>query len=210
MKWIKVIILLFSLSEMRSGTYSIRWKYLGASTLIALSGSLLGVGILYSMPQSITRWDKSQEKYLLHRYQEHLKKAPAIDSDLWWINWMGHPYWGAVYFLQGRIAGFGVMFSIFYSFLYSTFFWEYGIEAFAEVPSLQDLVITPLLGSLLGMIFYRLILRIKNNEGKIFDSKSLGWIVLFFLDPIGSILKGLSKIFPSFFPNLISRNQKDH
>ena len=69
----------------------------------------------------------------------------------------------------------------------STFFWEMGVEAFAEAPSMQDIVITPGAGAILGEYLYNLEGKIIKNEGKIGNSKFLGKTALLFIDPIGSL-----------------------
>ncbi|MFZ2890098.1 DUF3943 domain-containing protein, partial [Sulfuricurvum sp.] len=51
---------------------------------------------------------------------------------------------------MARNDGLSIGESAAFSTLMSTFFWEYGYEAFAEVPSIQDLIFTPLVGSLFG------------------------------------------------------------
>ncbi|WP_203249645.1 MULTISPECIES: DUF3943 domain-containing protein [Cysteiniphilum] len=66
-------------------------------------------------------------------------------------QYIGHPYAGAIYYMAARDSGFGEFESFLYSAFISTFFWEYGVEAFAEVPSIQDLIVTPVDGWLLGV-----------------------------------------------------------
>ena len=66
----------------------------------------------------------------------------------------------------------------------STFYWEYGIEAFAEVPSMQDLVITPVLGWAYGEWAYQKEMAIRSSGGTVWGSETLGDVSLFFLDPI--------------------------
>lgn len=169
-----------------------KWGYLGLSITITLTGSLAGAGVLYLLPESITKWDKEEIKHNLgSNYLRQIKKGPVVDKDEWWLNWITHPYWGAVYYLQTRRAGFNWAFSSFYSFLSSTLFWEYGFEAFAEVPSWQDLIVTPAIGALFGELFFLGINHIQNHDSKLLDSKFLGGLTLFFLDPIGFIIQDL-------------------
>jgi hypothetical protein len=77
----------------------------------------------------------------------------------------------------------------------STFFWEYGWEAFAETPSTQDLIVTPLLGSLLGEGTNYLYNCIMENDGKIYDMKWLGDLGRGILNPIGEMNKYLDSAF---------------
>jgi hypothetical protein len=73
----------------------------------------------------------------------------------------------------------------------STLFWEYGIEAFAEVPSTQDLILTPTLGSVFGEVFFVAKKSIIRNNKKVLSSRLLGTTSLFLLDPINTIVDGL-------------------
>ena len=110
------------------------------------------MGLLFMLPESVTNWnmDELQEKSLGERWKEKVSEGPVIDKDDWMINYIGHPLSGAAYYTVARHSGAGIMKSFGYSVLMSTFFWEYGLEAFAEVLSLQDLIITPLIGSLMA------------------------------------------------------------
>ena len=66
------------------------------------------------------------------------------------INYLGHPISGAVYYVMARNDGLNPFESFIFSTLMSSFFWEYGYEAFAEIPSMQDLVSTPIVGAFMG------------------------------------------------------------
>ncbi|WP_229256463.1 DUF3943 domain-containing protein [Helicobacter pylori] len=166
-----------------------RWKYLGASIGILGVSSVIGIVGLYLMPESVTNWDK--EKFGVKSWFENVRMGPKLDNDSFIFNEILHPYFGAMYYMQPRMAGFSWMASAFFSFITSTLFWEYGLEAFVEVPSWQDLVITPLLGSILGEGFYQLTRYIQRNEGKLFGSLFLGRLAIALMDPIGFIIRDL-------------------
>ncbi|MCJ7764395.1 MAG: DUF3943 domain-containing protein [Thiovulaceae bacterium] len=154
------------------------------------------VGVLAVMPKRISGWDitKLQEKSLQDRWQEHVQKKPVWDKDHWSINYIGHPVAGAIYYTIARNDGMSVFESAAYSTLTSTFFWEYGYEAFAEVPSIQDLIVTPLFGSFLGEGMYVLEGKLDKNGGMIWGSALLGNISYFFLNPMGNMANGMSAI----------------
>lgn len=182
------------LEPLKTSVYlpSSKWGYLGLSATLTITGSLLGAGVLYLLPESVTKWNKEELKHNLgSNYLKQIKKGPVVDRDEWWLNWITHPYWGAVYYLQTRRAGFNWAFSSFYSFLCSTLFWEYGLEAFAEVPSWQDLIVTPSIGALFGELFFLGINHIQNHDSKLLGSRFLGGLTLFLLDPIGFIIQDL-------------------
>jgi hypothetical protein len=75
----------------------------------------------------------------------------------------------------------------------STFFWEYGYEAFAEIPSIQDLVSTPIVGAFMGEYMHYLELELDKQSGLLFGYQSLGNISYFFLDPMGRMAQGISE-----------------
>jgi hypothetical protein len=72
----------------------------------------------------------------------------------------------------------------------STFFWEYGVEAFAEIPSIQDLVITPVVGSVVGEGFFYAKKSILRHDKRVLKSRFLGTTTLFLIDPFNTILDG--------------------
>ncbi|GAL18175.1 ubiquitin-protein ligase [Vibrio maritimus] len=102
-------------------------------------------GVLALMPESITNWEKDDIK-LMNKWWDNVRSGPVWDRDDHVINYIGHPYFGGVYYQAARKSGYRQWDAFMYSTLMSTFYWEYGIEAFAEVPSIQDLVVTPTLG----------------------------------------------------------------
>jgi hypothetical protein len=89
--------------------------------------------------------------------------------------------------MGARSRGANAPYSFLYSFVLSTFFWEYGVEAFAEVPSKQDLIITPVVGSILGEGFYLAKRNIVSNDYELLNSKFFGHFVLYLIDPITEV-----------------------
>jgi|GEM_PF-846322 len=155
---------------------------------------IAGIGVLVALPQSVSNWDLDalQEKPLNVRWQEHVQTKPVWDQDDWAINYIGHPISGAVYYTMARNDGMDIFESALFSTVMSTFFWEYGYEAFAEIPSIQDMIVTPLFGSFLGEGMHILEGKLDANHGVIWGSKALGSFSYFWLDPMGSIAGGLS------------------
>ena len=168
------------------------WKRLGNDSSMFLGTSIIAFAALWVMPESVTNWDKEQikEKGILWKWRENVKAGPVWDKDNWVLNYVTHPYFGGVYYMTARSNGFTVLESFGYSTLMSTFFWEYGIEAFAEIPSTQDLIITPIIGSLIGEGFFCAKKSILKHDKKILKSKTLGLTILFLIDPFNTILDG--------------------
>jgi hypothetical protein len=159
-------------------------RYLYTVGGIALGTMAVGAVILSFLPTSITNWDTGGEKpHLAKRWVNNVKEGPVWDKDDWTMNYVAHPYWGAVYYMQGRNAGYGPLGSFLVAFTASTFMWEYGVEAFAEVPSIQDIFVTPIIGSLVGEGFYYASTKIKANDEEVFNSKVLGITLLTIMDP---------------------------
>ncbi|OFZ33742.1 MAG: hypothetical protein A2070_00890 [Bdellovibrionales bacterium GWC1_52_8] len=166
---------------------------------------LLGLatfGALVAAPPSFSKWDSENKMEFLasmpKKWAKNVRAGPIMDKDDFMINYIGHPISGAIYYQIARHEGYSWMKSFGYSVLMSTFFWEYGVEAFAETPSLQDLIATPVVGSLLGELFYQAIKKIDKNDGKLLRSKTLGSVTKVILNPGGYAVRGLGKMIDSF------------
>jgi len=158
------------------------------------------IGIIALLPEDISHWSKEDKaihgiKDLLKKHANHIKDASMIDHDNNAINYIGHPLTGSYFYVWGRQSGLSWQESFILTTLMSTFYWEYGWEAFAEVPSTQDLIITPIIGSILGEGTNYLYNKIMFNKGKIYDSKFLGELGRGLLNPIGESNKYLQKAF---------------
>ncbi|PAF41041.1 DUF3943 domain-containing protein [Helicobacter sp. 11S03491-1] len=164
-------------------------KYLGTSAGILGVGLIIGVTGLYLMPESVTNWDR--DRFGFRSWLADVAIAPAVDDDNFWLNGVAHPYFGAVYYMQPRMAGYSWAESVLFSFVTSAFFWEYGIEAFVEIPSWQDLIYTPAMGSVFGEVFYQLTRYIQSHQGKFMGSRILGYTLVALMDPIGFVIRDL-------------------
>lgn len=155
------------------------------------------LGILWLMPESVTKWDKDEirnnGKGIFTEYAENVRRGPVIDKDDWAVNYIGHPLSGAAYYTLARQNGKSKWQSFGYSVVMSTFFWEYGFEAFAEVPSIQDLILTPVMGSIIGEAFYSAEASIRANDGKLLGSEKLGRTALVILNPMGAMSSSINK-----------------
>ena len=125
---------------------------------------------------------EDKENYNFGTWKENVRN-PHWDDDTFLINYVLHPYWGATYYVRGRERGLSrpqsLAFSAGLSFLY-----EFGMEALFEQPSYQDLIVTPVVGSLIGEFwFWGVRDRIKAKPG------SLTWqdkTILVLTDPLGT------------------------
>jgi hypothetical protein len=119
-------------------------------------------------PKEVTGWSPDWTQDAWRNVKRSLSTAPVWDDDDWQLNYIGHPIAGSYYYnsLRSQHA------SIFHSFLFATaqsFIWEYFIEATAEKPSIQDLIVTPIVGSILGESAHRLTMNMRRNGFNFFE-----------------------------------------
>lgn len=158
------------------------------------------IGMIWMMPEEISNWDEEKVgKKIGSKYVDHIKEGPVVDNDAWAVNYIGHPYSGAAYYVVARHAGLSKMQSFGYSVFMSTVFWEYGLEAVFEEPSLQDLIITPVIGSLMGEGFMRMSKLIEENNGLLLGSKGAGTVALALMNPAGAMLDGINDVLDNDF-----------
>ncbi len=86
-------------------------------------------------------------------FQTWLKNVTTLpqipDGDSWVTNYIGHPLMGATIYAFYRDRGLSRRQSVAGAFLQSTLF-EYTVEGWKKPPSGVDLIVTPLVGSLIG------------------------------------------------------------
>lgn len=160
---------------------------LWGQTKLVFGLGLGALGALALMPESFTNWDKDELKEFHKKWWDNVSSGPAMDEDDIFLNYVTHPYFGGVYYMMARESGYNQWNSFVYAFLMSTFYWEYGVEAVAETPSIQDLIVTPVGGWLYGEWAYHRKRAIEANDGLVLGSSILGSTSLFFLDPVGMI-----------------------
>ena len=151
------------------------------------------IGLIALLPEDISNWDK--EEGIFNKWTDNVKGGPVWDRDTGALNLIGHPYFGGVYYQVARKSGYRQWDSFLYATIMSTFYWEYGIEAFAETPSIQDLVITPVLGWAYGEWAFNTEMDIREDGGDVWGSSILGSTALFFLDPVDSMSVGINNMF---------------
>ncbi len=165
------------------------WDYLLHQTYTILGLSVVTAATMTLLPESITKWDEESRslKGLGKKWKDNVTEGPVWDRDEHFLNYVMHPYFGGVYYTAARHSGFNEFESFLYSATMSTFFWEYGVEAFAEVPSWQDIFITPFLGSVVGEMMFEAEQNIVASGGEVLGSETMGSVSLFFLNPVGHI-----------------------
>lgn len=165
------------------------WDYLLEQSYTIFGLSLATVGMMTLLPESVTNWGEEDRNLsgLGQKWWDNVSAGPVWDEDDHYLNYIMHPYFGGVYYTAARHSGFNEWESFLYSATMSTFFWEYGVESFAEVPSIQDIIVTPLFGAVAGEWMFQTELQITANGGEVMGSETLGDVSLFLLNPVGHI-----------------------
>ena len=166
------------------------WKRLWINTGALYTAGFVALGVLEMLPDSATNWNTEELRRTpwIQRWGNHVSKGMHWDGDNPIFNYILHPYGGAAYFMSARSQGFNFWQSTLYCFCISTFFWEYGIEAFMEIPSVQDMIITPVAGALIGECFYKVKRRIVADGYTLWGSSILGNVVAFLVDPVNEFV----------------------
>ena len=129
------------------------------AALVTVGASVGIFGILLLLPEEITGWSASDRTWEgmqdeWRDFRRHVTGPPVWDHDHWFFNYVGHPYVGMHTYLMERNWGMSPLRSFLFSTAASVAF-EYGIEAWAEPPSIQDLLTTSPGGAILGELNYR-------------------------------------------------------
>ena len=157
------------------------WKGIERDTAFFMGYQVVIAGILYFMPESVSNWTSDQKKATVNKWS-HNASNPAWDHDKLWINYIGHPFWGATYYIRARERGFGEFGSFGYSALLSALY-EFGIEALFEHPSYQDLIVTPVGGTLIGKFIFEPIREYIKAKARL---KWYDHVGLILTDPLGA------------------------
>ncbi len=131
-------------------------------TLPILGFEAVGYGILAVLPPEISQWEKGDFNRFTHNYRNTFTKPPAFDHDKWYINYIGHPYQGVLFYNAVRSQNANIWQSSLFC-LTHVFVFEYLIEGGAEQPSIQDLIVTPITGVLLGEGIHRATMAMAKN-----------------------------------------------
>ena len=167
------------------------WHAMWINTAV-LSGAFVStLFVLEMLPEGATNWNRAaiqKDPFYTRWYNHVIKEGPEWDGDSPIFNYVLHPYAGAVYFMSARSTGFNFWQSLLYAACISTIGWEFGIEACMERPSIQDIFVTPLVGSVIGELFYKLKRNIVSHDYRLWGSPVIGNIVAFLIDPVNEVI----------------------
>lgn len=167
------------------------WKRMWVNAGVLTGCYVAALFVLELLPEDATSWNRAEfhNVPLWPRWRDHvLEEGPEWDRDIPIFNYILHPYSGAAYFMAARSCGFNFWGSLLFSAAISTVCWEFGIEAFMERPSYQDIFITPLVGAVMGEGFFRAKRYLVANNYRLFGSPVLGNIVAFLIDPVNEVV----------------------
>ncbi len=187
-------------SSTTSPTYALPqkpdWAGLRQDTKLFMLYQVATVAIIYTLPESVSKWsqeDKSGNQF--KKWEDNINNM-QLDNDMWSVNYIGHPYFGATYYVRARHRGFDRPGSFWYAAGMSAMF-EYGIEAVFEPASLQDLIFTPVGGAVVGEYLMIGNEKIQNHIAATGEKTFLDSLGLFFTDPLGVINKKMMELYNS-------------
>lgn len=167
------------------------WSGMRRDLYYLVGWQVVATGIIYHAPFEFSNWNEEEKDGLGFEQWGNNVTHPVWDEDHWAVNYVLHPYWGAAYYIRGRERGFSRRESFWVAVLYSTVY-EFGIESFLEEPSIQDIVVTPLLGAALGRYFENVRTRIRSRSGPLsFTDKTK----LALTDPLGALNRSVDRLF---------------
>ena len=167
------------------------WPGMRRDLYYLIGWQVVATAVIYNAPFEVSNWSQDEKDNLgLKQWGENVTE-PVWDEDHWAINYVLHPYWGAGYYIRGRERGFSRKESFWISVLYSTTY-EFGIESFLEKPSIQDIIVTPLAGTAVGLYFENVREGIRSRPGPLSftDKMKLG-----LTDPLGALNRGVDRLF---------------
>jgi hypothetical protein len=185
-----LLLLLAPFTKSYGEIHSPDWDGIRRDTAIIVGSQFAVTGVLFLMPESVSSWSNEQKRNSSEKFASNFVH-PVIDNDPFYINYILHPYWGAAYYTRARERGLDTTQSFLYSALLSTIY-EFGVECIFEKPSIQDLIVTPGVGSLLGAFVF------EPWRDSIKRKPELHWydhVVLVVTDPIGVLSEGFEKVF---------------
>jgi hypothetical protein len=132
----------------------------------------LGYGGLAVLPTEVSGWKED----VFQNYGANMRRAftqpPVFDHDKWYFNYVGHPYQGAVFYNAVRSQHANIWQSSLFC-VGQVLVWEYVIESGLEQPSIQDLIVTPISGILLGEGIHRATMAMAKNGFKWYEKTAV-------------------------------------
>lgn len=123
-------------------------------------------------------------------FRQHLYDLEAGNS---WIgnsttfSYLLPSYAGTALYLDARRNGLNGWSSLLYNVAMSTFLTRYGSNNTKDNPSVRKMILTPVVGAMVGECFYRVKHNIASRRYEVLGSPVLGYIAAFFMDPVNEV-----------------------
>lgn len=141
-------------------------------SLLLLGTDALEFGSLALLNPDISGWGAGSFDNYGSNMKRAFTSAPVFDKDKWYLNYIGHPYQGTLFYNAFRSQHATIVQSSF-SCLGHVLLWEYVIESGLEQPSIQDLIVTPVTGIILGELIYRSTVAMARNGFKWYEATAV-------------------------------------
>ncbi|MBP9152169.1 MAG: DUF3943 domain-containing protein, partial [Flavobacteriales bacterium] len=132
----------------------------------------LGYGGLAVLPTEISGWKEDVFKNYGANMRRAFTQPPVFDHDKWYFNYVGHPYQGAAFYNAVRSQNANIWQSSLFC-VGQVLVWEYVIESGLEQPCIQDLIVTPIAGILLGEGIHRATMAMAKNGFKWYEKTAV-------------------------------------
>jgi len=166
------------------------WQGMRRDLYYLVGWQVVATAIIYHAPFEFSNWNEEEKDNLgFDQWRDNVTDV-VWDEDHWAVNYVLHPYWGAGYYIRGRERGFSRKDSFWVAVLYSTIY-EFGIESFLEQPSIQDLIVTPVAGTAVGIYFEKVRDRIRSQTEPLSfsDKMKMG-----LTDPLGALNRSVDRL----------------
>jgi hypothetical protein len=138
----------------------------GSLFILGIDGA--GYAGLALLDTTISGWNSGSFANYRGNMERAFTSPPVVDHDKWYINYIGHPYAGALFYNAVRSQNAKMWQSSLFC-LGHVLVWEYVIESGLEQPSIQDLIVTPLAGIVLGELAHRGTMAMARNGFKWYE-----------------------------------------
>jgi uncharacterized protein DUF3943 len=165
------------------------WSGLSRDMAFLMGYQIAAVGVIYVLPESVSKWTSEDKEAGVSKWLDNIQR-PRWDSDSWFVNYVGHPYVGAMYYTRARERAFSKTGAFVFSAVASAAY-EFGVEALYERPSYQDLIVTPIAGALIGAFVFE---PVRVNLLSKSDRRWYEDVTLFATDPLGAINGALERL----------------
>lgn len=130
-----------------------------------VSENVAHIGFIYSI--NVLLYISTQPKTVsengsFEEYRRNFGGTVLFDNDKEYWNWIVHPYSGSQLYLYYRANAYSPADAFQMAFVSSLLF-EYTIETYTEPASMEDLINTPILGTVLGYFFERVSMKLVNS-----------------------------------------------